>query len=434
VAWSRPSIWLLHTMGSSPYSPASPAGSLPELLAAAVPGVPLSGELLRRLRPTGVMGELAHMPLTEILQNLDFGKKSGRVDAWPDGAEGSVHVVDGQIVRAAATTNAGAVDGENAVLELCRRSGGFFRILYAREEVERNVHRPTTFVLLEALRVIDEANGRSEANEAGDDDAWNTTTGSYATLAASVPIPPLSDEGAATGPAPTAPLKTSVSSGKAAAVTTEDASFPPLHDSLGSFDTPTLALEIDVGERPSPRAVSLPPTSPMPATGDALLDLIAEGERLVAAGDIESAKQVLSRGQGLVPRDDFVRRKLLSVNEAIDAAQANTLLDRALRGGAGAVELARRATQLRPVRDVLLRALAVFARHGEHEDVADAAEQLLELDPDDEGALRMLLDANLAQQHWGGAVRAAESLLRRCPDDPQVKEILQKASALARRR
>jgi hypothetical protein len=230
--------------------------------------------------------------------------------------------------------------------------------------------------------------------------------------------------------------------------------FPPFaqdeaDDRLAGFDTPTMEIDIRVSAPSSPPPVSTiqVTTSPSPTSrvaapaprrpatsGDPLLDLIAEGERLVAAGDVQGARRALSQGEGLVPRDESVRRKLLAVHEAIDAAQANALLDRALRGGGDAVELARRAAQLRPVRDVLLRALSVFARHNEHEDVADAAEQLLELDPDDEGALRMLLDANLGQQHWGGAVRAAESLLRRCPGDAQVQEILEKARALARRR
>jgi tetratricopeptide (TPR) repeat protein len=184
---------------------------------------------------------------------------------------------------------------------------------------------------------------------------------------------------------------------------------------------------------PEPRCASAFDNTSMSAR-DRLLGLVAESELLVAAGDLESAKRVLSKAQGLAPEDDDVRKKLLSVNEAIDAAQAYAFLERAMRGGPQAVELARRATQLRPARDVLLRSLAVFVRGGAHDEVADVAEQLLELDPDDEGALRTLLDANVAMQRWELAVSAGESLLRLRPDDEQLREKLAGVKARARRR
>src|SRR5207249_2931564 len=102
-------------------------------------------------------------------------------------------------------------------------------------------------------------------------------------------------------------------------------------------------------------------------------------------------------------------------------------------GGPRAVELARRATQLRPVRDVLLRSLAVFARGGAQDEIADVAEQLLELDPDDEGALRTLLDANVAMKCWPVALHAVEALVRLRPQDEQLRATLNKVVGLARR-
>ena len=95
--------------------------------------------------------------------------------------------------------------------------------------------------------------------------------------------------------------------------------------------------------------------------------------------------------------------------------------------------LAVRATQLRPTRDVLLRSLGVFARAGAHDEIADVAEQLLELDANDEGALRTLLDANVAMERWSVAARAAEALVRMHPEDARLKAQLQKVVQQARR-
>lgn len=477
---------------------------------------------------TGVMGALAQMPLTEVLQNMDFGKRSVRVDVWPEGAEGSVHVHEGQIVYAVATTEAGSTEGESAVLELCRRPGGVFRIHYGRDEVERNVHRPTTFVLLEALRVIDEASAKRNTPAAvdlglggppelaaGAFDAWGDSTNELppylqddtpAAKQAAALSNPLNDPSTSldieiasepqstavhslTGPLPlqqyprykvnaviqvlfgphTAQLLLEDIGRGGAFLRSEGA---PPRGSVITLRLPFTNSELDVParivhilNRAAAATVNREPgigvrfddlpvdvaarletfvdqlarehggaSGEKPQSNrDKLVGYLAESEFLVAAGDLESARRVLSQAQGLAPEDDDVRRKLLGVNELIDAAQANAFIEQAMRGGPQAVELARRATQLRPVRDVLLRSLAVFARGGAHDEVADVAEQLLELDPDDEGALRTLLNANIAMERWSVAARAAESLLRLRPEDQQIRATLQKAVTNARR-
>jgi tetratricopeptide (TPR) repeat protein len=151
--------------------------------------------------------------------------------------------------------------------------------------------------------------------------------------------------------------------------------------------------------------------------------LVTESEFLVAAGDLNGAQQLLLEAHQLSPNDDDVRRRLRHVDEAIDAAKAHAFLEQAMKGGARAVELARRATELRPVRDVLLRALAVFARHKAWDEVADTAEQLLDIDDEDEGALRTLLDARVAMKRWAGARDVVTKLLRVSPDDARLRGI-----------
>lgn len=491
------------------------------LLGAIRRGEPVGGGLARPLRPSGVLGDIEQMPLTEILQNMDFGKRSGRVDVWQADAEATVHVHDGQIVFAAATTTAGVTEGEAAILEVCRRMGGTFSIQYVREEVPRNVQRPTTFVLLEALRVIDESSQpRGETPAAVDLGSVSTeprsrvAAGREALPVEELPwsavlevdgFPPTAPDDAAAndfnepsvvievdadaGPAPPLQQHPRFRVGATIHVVIGDHGVPLFLEDLGRGGaflrtaSPPARDSVVILRLPSgDRALELParvvhvldaagaasvarepgigvrfeqlntelmgllgafvdelaerqegPGGRSVSARERMLGLLAESEFLVAAGDLDAAQRVLSQAQGLAPDDDDVRRKLLGVNEAIDAAQANAFLEQALRGGPRAVELARRAMQLRPVRDVLLRSLAVFARGGAFDEVGDVAEQLLELDPEDEGALRTLLDANIALQRWSVAARAAESLLRKRPKDESLRATLERVVGLARR-
>lgn len=104
-------------------------------------------------QPTGVMGSLKQMGVAEIIQTLEIGKKSARVDIQPiHGEKATLHVHDGQLVHASTPTLA----GERVIARLVDKKEGFFRIHYEKETCERNVTRPTQFVLLEAMRVLDE--------------------------------------------------------------------------------------------------------------------------------------------------------------------------------------------------------------------------------------------------------------------------------------
>lgn len=111
-------------------------------------------------QPTGVMGTLKQMGVVEILQMMEIGKKSARIDfQGVEGWAGRIFVHDGQIVNCTFDQLA----GEPAVVALCRKKEGFFRIHYEKERCEKNVTRPTTFVLLEAMRTIDETGAQPPA-------------------------------------------------------------------------------------------------------------------------------------------------------------------------------------------------------------------------------------------------------------------------------
>ncbi len=120
-----------------------------------------------------VVGKLSAMPLTEILQNLDFAKRTVRVQLVDDGATGVIHMEHGQVLRAVSAAGDERLSGEDAVIALCCWTSGRFALTFEHEPVLPNVERPTMLVLLDAMRVIDErmtaASGAAAGEDAGND-------------------------------------------------------------------------------------------------------------------------------------------------------------------------------------------------------------------------------------------------------------------------
>jgi DNA-binding response OmpR family regulator len=103
--------------------------------------------------PTGVMGTLRQMALSEIVQSLEMGRKTARVDLVPaEGEKGMIAFETGQIRYA----ECGELRGDDAFYQLARHKEGFFRIHYGDKPPAVNIEAPTTFLLLEAMRRMDE--------------------------------------------------------------------------------------------------------------------------------------------------------------------------------------------------------------------------------------------------------------------------------------
>jgi DNA-binding response OmpR family regulator len=103
--------------------------------------------------PTGVMGTLRQMTLPEIVQSLEMGRKTASVDIVPqDGEKGRIAFSLGSIQFA----ECGALQGDQAFYALMRHREGFFRIHYGDTPPAVNINAPTTFLLLEAMRLMDE--------------------------------------------------------------------------------------------------------------------------------------------------------------------------------------------------------------------------------------------------------------------------------------
>lgn len=104
--------------------------------------------------PTGVVGSLKQMNVTEIVQSLEMGRKTAIVEVQPArGDKGTLACVAGAVVHARTTR----LEGEAAFYDLIVHTDGFFRIHYGDEPAERNINRPTQFLVLEGLRRIDES-------------------------------------------------------------------------------------------------------------------------------------------------------------------------------------------------------------------------------------------------------------------------------------
>jgi len=102
----------------------------------------------------GVSGSLKEMPLPEIVQTLELGRKTATVEiSFNDGLTGQIVFVEGQVVSASAPGQ----DGETAFYALATPRDGTFHIRYGQADGARNINNTTTFLLLEAMRRVDES-------------------------------------------------------------------------------------------------------------------------------------------------------------------------------------------------------------------------------------------------------------------------------------
>ncbi len=103
--------------------------------------------------PTGVMGTLKQMSIVDICQMLEMGKKDAEIELTAlDGQSGELCFLGGQVVQCVW----GQQLAEEAFYTLVRRKEGFFRIHYGRRTTRQNIDVPTAFLLLEAMRRLDE--------------------------------------------------------------------------------------------------------------------------------------------------------------------------------------------------------------------------------------------------------------------------------------
>jgi len=105
-----------------------------------------------KAEPKGLMGNLEDFHLTEIVQILQMGLKTARVDIRYNKAQGVMHLRNGNIVQASVMKK----NGEEAFFEMMRWPSGRFRIQHGIDTDETNITSETTYLLLESARLADE--------------------------------------------------------------------------------------------------------------------------------------------------------------------------------------------------------------------------------------------------------------------------------------
>ncbi len=114
---------------------------------------------------SGVSGSLEDMTAIDIVQSLETGRKTAHVVLqYEDGRQGQLNVLDGDLVGSIS----GQHRGEKAFYDLAKPGPGLFRIEYRDSDVNRNLDRPNTYLMIEAMRILDEdskVNSPTEAQE-----------------------------------------------------------------------------------------------------------------------------------------------------------------------------------------------------------------------------------------------------------------------------
>jgi len=121
---------------------------------------------------TSVRGTLAQMSVVDLLQTLDIGRKSCSLVLTRNGQRAEMQFHDGQLVHATLNgtpngTPGGTLTGEDAVYKVVSWTDGAFLIDFERRECPRTITHSTQSVLLEALRIFDEAQRGDKAPDGG---------------------------------------------------------------------------------------------------------------------------------------------------------------------------------------------------------------------------------------------------------------------------
>ena len=110
---------------------------------------------------SGFKGSVAGLSLTDVIQLKGHNRYTGAISVEYGDSQGIIHFVDGEIIHA----ELGAESGEQAIYEIIKWPGGVFNI---HPEMTTNVctiHYRTDFLLLEALRRLDEENAGATVNK-----------------------------------------------------------------------------------------------------------------------------------------------------------------------------------------------------------------------------------------------------------------------------
>jgi CheY-like chemotaxis protein len=107
-------------------------------------------------RPGVIQGRLEEMSMIDLMQSLEMGQKSCRLIVQSGGAQGELYFAGGQCRDA----KIGKLVGDDAVYKVVLWTAGEFEIDFnaANASTKTTTTRNTTGLLMEAMRLMDEAN------------------------------------------------------------------------------------------------------------------------------------------------------------------------------------------------------------------------------------------------------------------------------------
>jgi len=105
-------------------------------------------------------GSLSQMNIMDLFQSLEMGHKSCSLTLAFNGEKCDMYFTDGQVNHAVC----GKLRGEEAVYKTMAWTDGSFAIDFTGSSAEQTVTRSTQGLLMEGLRLLDEANRDSEQN------------------------------------------------------------------------------------------------------------------------------------------------------------------------------------------------------------------------------------------------------------------------------
>ncbi len=120
-------------------------------------------EKMAREAPGGdgsLRGSLAQMNVMDLLQSLELGHKTCALILTNDGDKCDLFFTDGQITHA----TSGKLRGDDAVYKVLTWPTGSFQLDFNGRSQEHTCTRSTQGLLMEGLRLVDEANRDAEEN------------------------------------------------------------------------------------------------------------------------------------------------------------------------------------------------------------------------------------------------------------------------------
>ena len=103
------------------------------------------------------------MGIFDLLQVLQLGMKTARIDLERDGERCVLYTQHGSVVFA----RLGDLEGEEAFFELCTWQSGTFAVYAGQTTEERNIYESNDYLLMEGMRRADEKRAGLSA-EGGD--------------------------------------------------------------------------------------------------------------------------------------------------------------------------------------------------------------------------------------------------------------------------